>query len=118
MLTLELPYYILEVPNDAYMTLSQNLIGPSALIQEYCKLIGWLEGNYEHVHALLDCCRLLICHLDLFTFDYKLILIVCLACVSNYPCPPSRSGDMNDMTFRSFLSVYAMSIFFICHDCY
>ena len=54
MLTLELSYCILEVPNDANMTLSQNLIGPSALSQEYCELVGWLQSNCEHLPALLD----------------------------------------------------------------
>ena len=29
--------------NDAYTTLSQNLIGCSTLSQEYCKLIGWYK---------------------------------------------------------------------------
>ena len=40
MLTLEVSFYELVIPNDAYMTLSQNLIGCSTLSQEYCKLIG------------------------------------------------------------------------------
>ena len=31
----------MEIPNDAYTTLSRNLIGGSTLSQEYCKLIGW-----------------------------------------------------------------------------
>ena len=34
MLTLELSSYVLEIPNDAYTTLSQNLIGYSTLSQE------------------------------------------------------------------------------------
>ena len=38
--TLGLSSYILEIPNDAYATLSQNLMGCSTLSQEYCKLIG------------------------------------------------------------------------------
>ena len=54
MLILELSYYILQVPNDAYMTLTQNLIGPSALSQDYCELVGWLQSNCEHLPALLD----------------------------------------------------------------
>ena len=41
LLTLELSSIVLEIPNDAYATLSQNLIGCSTLSQEYCKLIGW-----------------------------------------------------------------------------
>ena len=41
MLTLELPSIALEIPNDAYTTLSRNLIGCTILSQEYCKLIGW-----------------------------------------------------------------------------
>ena len=48
MLILELSSYVLEIPNDAYTTLSQNLIGCLTLILEYCKLIGWygkLENN-------------------------------------------------------------------------
>ena len=40
MLTLELSSIVLEIPNDAYTTLSRNLIGCSTLSQEYCKLIG------------------------------------------------------------------------------
>ena len=40
MLTLELSSIVLETPNDAYTTLSQNLINCSALSQEYCNLIG------------------------------------------------------------------------------
>ena len=38
--TLGLSSYVLEIPNDAYTTLSQNLMGCSTLSQEYCKLIG------------------------------------------------------------------------------
>ena len=37
---LELSSIVLEIPNDAYTTLSQNLIGCSTLSQEYCKPIG------------------------------------------------------------------------------
>ena len=40
MLLLELSSYVLEIPDDAYTTLSQNLIGCLTLILEYCKLIG------------------------------------------------------------------------------
>ena len=40
MLTLELSSIVLEIPNDAYSTLSQNLINCSELSQEYCNLIG------------------------------------------------------------------------------
>ena len=40
MLLLELSSYELEIPNDAYITLSQILIGNSTLSQEYSKLIG------------------------------------------------------------------------------
>ena len=40
MLTLELSSVVLEIPNDAYKTLSRNLIGCSTLSQEYYKLIG------------------------------------------------------------------------------
>ena len=36
LLALELSSSVLEIPNDAYKTLSQNLIGCSTLIQEYC----------------------------------------------------------------------------------
>ena len=47
---------MLEIPNDAYTTLSQNLIGCSTLSQKYCKLIGWykkmIQGNFEHYIAL------------------------------------------------------------------
>ena len=31
--------YVLEIPNDAYTTLSQNLIGCSTLGQDNCELI-------------------------------------------------------------------------------
>ena len=41
MLTLELASCVLKIPIDGYTTLSPNLIGCSALSQEYCKLIGW-----------------------------------------------------------------------------
>ena len=40
-LTLELSSTELEIPNDAYTTLSRNLIGCSTLSQEYCKMIGF-----------------------------------------------------------------------------
>ena len=40
-LSLELFSIVLEIPNDAYTTLSQNLIGCSAFSWEYRKLIGW-----------------------------------------------------------------------------
>ena len=40
MLKLELSSYVLEIPNYAYTTLSQNLIGYSTLSQGYCRLIG------------------------------------------------------------------------------
>ena len=41
MFTLELSFIVLEIPSDAYTTLSRNLNGCSTLSQEYCKLIGW-----------------------------------------------------------------------------
>ena len=41
MLTMELSSSDLEIPKDAYTTLSQNLIGCSKLSQEYCELIWW-----------------------------------------------------------------------------
>ena len=40
MLTLALSSYVPEIPNNAYTTLSQNLIRCSTPSQEYCKLIG------------------------------------------------------------------------------
>ena len=40
MLLFELSSIVLEIPNDAYTTLSQNLNGCSTLSQEYSKLIG------------------------------------------------------------------------------
>ena len=40
MSTLELSSIVLEIPYDAYTTLSRNVIGCSTLSQEYCKLIG------------------------------------------------------------------------------
>ena len=39
-LVLELSYYVLEIPNCAQTTLSQNLIGCRTLSQEYYILIG------------------------------------------------------------------------------
>ena len=47
MLTSELSSIVLGIPNDAYTTLSPNLIGCSALSQEYCKLIGSYWKNNE-----------------------------------------------------------------------
>ena len=46
MLTLELSSIVLEIPNDAYTTLSRNLIGYSTLSQE-CYEPDWLilENN-------------------------------------------------------------------------
>ena len=46
MLTLELSSIVMEIPNDAYITLSRNLIGYSTLSQEYCEP-DWLilENN-------------------------------------------------------------------------
>ena len=41
MSTLELSSYVLENPNNAYTTPSQNPIGCSTLRQEYCKVIDW-----------------------------------------------------------------------------
>ena len=38
MLTLEFSSYLLEIPNDAYTTLSQNLIGCSTLSQDWLTL--------------------------------------------------------------------------------
>ena len=40
MSTLELSSSVMEIPNDAYTTLIQNVIGCSTLCQEYPKLIG------------------------------------------------------------------------------
>ena len=40
MLTLELSSYVSETLKDAYIALSQSLIGGSTLSQEYFKLIG------------------------------------------------------------------------------
>ena len=37
MLTLELSSIVLEIPNDAYTTLSRNLIGCPTLSEEYCR---------------------------------------------------------------------------------
>ena len=44
MLTLELSALVLEIPNDAYTTLSRNLIGCSTLRQEYLQA-DWLIGQ-------------------------------------------------------------------------
>ena len=40
MSTLELSSSVMEIPNDAYTTLIQNVFGCSILCQEYPKLIG------------------------------------------------------------------------------
>ena len=40
MLILELSAIVLEIPNDAYTTLSRDLIGCSTLSLENCRLIG------------------------------------------------------------------------------
>ena len=40
MLAMELSSIVLEIPHNAYTTLSRNLIGCLTLSQEYCKLIG------------------------------------------------------------------------------
>ena len=40
MLILELSCYVLEIPNDTYKTLSQNVIGRSTPSHEFPKLIG------------------------------------------------------------------------------
>ena len=40
MLPLELYSLVLEIPNDAYTTLIQHLIGCSTFCQDYGKLIG------------------------------------------------------------------------------
>ena len=55
MLTLELSSYVLEIPNDAYTTLSRNLIGCSTLSQEYCKLIGWYWEKMRRQLWTLTC---------------------------------------------------------------
>ena len=57
MLTSELSSYVglLEIPNDAYTILSQNLIGYSTLSQEYCKLIGCLWKIMRHQLWTLAC---------------------------------------------------------------
>ena len=47
MLISELSSYVLEIPNDAYTTLSQNLISCSTHSQEYCKLT--LENNEKAI---------------------------------------------------------------------
>ena len=52
MFALELSSIELEIPNDAYTTLNQNLIGGSTLSQKCCNLIGWywkiMKSNFEH----------------------------------------------------------------------
>ena len=42
MLALKLSSYELEFPNDAYTTLSQNLIGYSTLRSKVLQAAGWL----------------------------------------------------------------------------
>ena len=47
MLTLELSVLVLEIPNDAYTTLSRNLIGCSTLRQEYLQADWLIVQNNE-----------------------------------------------------------------------
>ena len=47
MLTLELSVLVLEIPNDAYTTLSRNLIGCSTLRQEYQQADWLIVQNNE-----------------------------------------------------------------------
>ena len=47
MLTLELSVLVLEIPNDAYTTLSRNLIGCSTLRQEYLQADWLIMQNNE-----------------------------------------------------------------------
>ena len=59
LLALGLSSYVLQIPNDACILFSENLIGCSTLRQEYCKLMHvrlhfklW-ERNFDHNQALL-----------------------------------------------------------------
>ena len=47
MLTLELSSIVLEIPNNAYTTLSRNLIGYLTLSQEYCEPYWLILENNE-----------------------------------------------------------------------
>ena len=55
MLTLESSSHLLEILNDAYTTLSHNLIGFSTLSQERVLQADWLLlENNKHQHALFE----------------------------------------------------------------
>ena len=47
MIILELSSIVLEIPNDAYTTLSRNLIVHSTLSQEYCEPDRLILENNE-----------------------------------------------------------------------
>ena len=66
MLTSELSTYVLKIPNNAYTTLSQNLIGCSTLSHEYCKA-DWmtLKNNAKET-------------LNMETPYYKYMYILCI----------------------------------------
>ena len=54
MSTFELSSILFQIPSDAYILLSQILIGRSILSQEYRKLIGWYWKNYEEPYYYID----------------------------------------------------------------
>ena len=55
MFTLELSTYELQIPNEAYTSLSQNLIGCSTPSQDYCKLIGYFSKTTRWVLITFTC---------------------------------------------------------------
>ena len=54
MLILELSSIILEIPNDAYTTLSRNLINYSTLSQEYCEPDWLILENNEKANLNIN----------------------------------------------------------------
>ena len=47
-MALKFSWCVLGIPNDAYITFNQNLIGCPILSPEYSKLISQFGGNSEH----------------------------------------------------------------------
>ena len=77
MLTLELASIVLEIPNDAYTTLSQNLIGCSTLSQNekatlnikmpYCVSVTNINTNLGDTMVIKTTCAM--------KFNHSLVLI-------------------------------------------
>ena len=82
MLTFELSSDVLEIPNDAYTTLSPKLIGCSTFGQEYCRLIGWYWRIMRRQLRTLTCARLTHTQLmEVYFYEYRQVnLGVCEHC--------------------------------------